>query len=76
VFALLLMDKSRTTEEVINQLEDIRIRTALRTTGGIQKDAAKLVCLPASTLNKKIAKYGIDVKEYRVPRSTSDNPAS
>lgn len=72
VVALLFMDKNRTTEEVISALEDIRIRTALRTTGGVQKDAARLVCLPPSTLNKKIAKYGIDVKAYRLARSGSD----
>lgn len=61
IFAIINMDKNASIDSIIGQIEKIRIEEALKVTSGQQKLAAKLINVPASTFNKKITKYNIDI---------------
>ena len=61
VLAVLLMNRDASVDEIIGRIEKLRIEEALKVTNGQQKNAAALINLPPSTLNKKIAKYAIEV---------------
>jgi len=67
VIAVLRMNRSSSFELVIREIEKIRIQEALKVTSGQQKSAAKILGLTASTLNKRISKYNIDVSGFKKP---------
>lgn len=62
--ALLKIDKSATVREVTSELEKVFIVQALKMTCGNQSTAARLLKIPAPTLNKRIKKYGLDLAVF------------
>lgn len=68
VLIVVRMDDHETTANLLSQLETVRIKNALRASGGVQKNAAKLVSLSPPALSRKITNYGIDTSEYHQPR--------
>ena len=52
-------------DEILGNIEKLRITEALRASNGMQRNAAKLLSVPPSTLNKKIAKYDINAEAYQ-----------
>jgi transcriptional regulator with PAS, ATPase and Fis domain len=65
LISVLTLKNINTLDEILGNIEKIRITEALRTSNGMQRNAAKLLSVPPSTLNKKIAKYKIDVETYQ-----------
>ncbi|MBL4582646.1 MAG: hypothetical protein JKY29_12585, partial [Gammaproteobacteria bacterium] len=63
--SVLTLKNINTLDEILGNIEKIRITEALRASNGMQRNAAKLLSVPPSTLNKKIAKYKIDVEDYQ-----------
>ncbi|MBL4571830.1 MAG: helix-turn-helix domain-containing protein, partial [Gammaproteobacteria bacterium] len=63
--SVLTLKNINTLDEILGNIEKIRITEALRASNGMQRNAAKLLSIPPSTLNKKIAKYKIDVEDYQ-----------
>src|SRR5262249_17293153 len=54
------------------RFEKSLLKAALDQTKGVQIQAAKLLGLKITTLNSKIARYGIDLHEHRVRPQDSD----
>ena len=59
-----------TLDEILGNIEKLRITEALKASNGMQRNTAKLRSVSPSTLNKKIAKYEI------VPKTFSDLASS
>ena len=64
ILAVVMMDKNSSIDEILARIEKLRIEEALKVTRGEQKSAARLIDIPPSTLNKKIAKLNIQVSQY------------
>lgn len=58
----------QTLDDLLINIEKLRITEALKATNGKQTVAAELLKIPASTLNRKITKYGIEATEFRGQR--------
>jgi len=59
-------------DQIIERLDEVRIRQALKASNGNQRTSARLINLTEPTLSRRIARYKIDVSEYqRRPRPTS-----
>lgn len=65
LMSVLTVKNINTLDEILGSIEKIRITEALRASNGMQRNAAKLLSLPPSTLNKKIAKYKIDAEDFQ-----------
>ena len=65
LMSVLTLKNISTLDEILGNIERLRITEGLRASNGMQRNAAKLLGVPPSTLNKKIAKYNIDVEEYQ-----------
>jgi DNA-binding NtrC family response regulator len=65
VMSVLRLKNINTLDVILGNIEKIRITEALRATNGMQRNAAKLLNVPPSTLNKKIAKYKIAAESYQ-----------
>ncbi len=65
LMSVLTLKNINTLDEILGNIEKLRITEALRASNGMQRNAAKLLSVPPSTLNKKIAKYNIDVEDYQ-----------
>lgn len=65
LISVLTLKNINTLDEILGNIEKIRITEALRASNGMQRNAAKLLSVPPSTLNKKIAKYKIDAEDYQ-----------
>lgn len=65
LISVLTLKNINTLDEILGNIERIRITEALRASNGMQRNAAKLLSVPPSTLNKKIAKYKIDADDYQ-----------
>lgn len=65
LMSLFTLKNMNTLDEIMANIEKLRITEALRASNGMQRNAAKLLDVPPSTLNKKIAKYKIDTEVYQ-----------
>lgn len=65
LMSVLTLKNINTLDEILGNIEKLRITEALRASNGMQRNAAKLLSVPPSTLNKKIAKYEIDAEAYQ-----------
>lgn len=65
LLSVLTLKNINTLDEILGNIEKLRITEALRASNGMQRNAAKLLSVPPSTLNKKIAKYKIDPEQYQ-----------
>jgi hypothetical protein len=65
LMSVLTVKKINTLDEILGSIEKVRITEALRASNGMQRNAAKLLSVPPSTLNKKIAKYSIDAEAFQ-----------
>jgi len=65
LMSVLTLKNINTLDEILGNIEKLRIAEALRASNGMQRNAAKLLSVPPSTLNKKIAKYKIVVEDYQ-----------
>ncbi|MDA0281700.1 MAG: hypothetical protein O3C29_14915 [Proteobacteria bacterium] len=65
LISVLTLKNINTLDMILGNIEKIRITEALRASNGMQRNAAKLLNVPASTLNKKIAKYKIVAEDYQ-----------
>lgn len=68
LLSVITMKNIQTLNEILVNIEKIRIVEALKAANGKQNNAAELLNIPASTLNRKITKYGIDAAAYRADR--------
>ncbi|MEX0963815.1 MAG: helix-turn-helix domain-containing protein [Pseudohongiellaceae bacterium] len=66
LLSVLTQKNINTLDEILGNIEKLRITEALRASNGIQRNAAKLLSVPPSTLNKKIAKYDIQAEEFQL----------
>lgn len=66
LLSVLTLRNINTLDEILGNIEKLRITEALRASNGMQRNAAKLLSVPPSTLNKKIAKYNICADEFQV----------
>ncbi len=64
IMSVLTLKNISTLDEILRNIEKIRITEALKASNGMQRNAAKLLNVPPSTLNKKIAKYGICSEDF------------
>lgn len=65
LMSVLTLKNINTLDDILGNIEKIRISEALRASNGMQRNAAKLLNVPPSTLNKKIAKYKIVAEEFQ-----------
>lgn len=65
LLSVLTLKNINTLDEILGNIEKLRITEALRASNGMQRNAAKLLSVPPSTLNKKIAKYDICADEFQ-----------
>jgi len=65
LLSVLTLKNINTLDEILGNIEKLRITEALRASNGMQRNAAKLLSVPPSTLNKKIAKYKIDAEGFQ-----------
>lgn len=65
LLSVLTLKNINTLDEILGNIEKLRITEALRASNGMQRNAAKLLNVPPSTLNKKIAKYDIRADEFQ-----------
>lgn len=65
LLSVLTLKNINTLDQILGNIEKLRITEALRASNGMQRNAAKLLSVPPSTLNKKIAKYKIDAEAYQ-----------
>jgi DNA-binding NtrC family response regulator len=65
ILVLLKMNHNTSIDEIIRELEKVRIQEALKLANGQQKAAAKQLGVSASTLSKRLSKYNIDVTAYK-----------
>lgn len=68
LLSVLTVRNIQTLDDMLINIEKLRITEALKATNGKQTVAAELLNIPASTLNRKITKYGIEATEYRGQR--------
>jgi len=64
LMSVLTLKNINTLDEILGSIEKLRITEALRASNGMQRDAARLLSVPPSTLNKKIAKYDIHAEDF------------
>lgn len=65
LLSVLTLKNINTLDEILGNIEKLRITEALRASNGMQRNAAKLLSVPPSTLNKKIAKYNICAEDFQ-----------
>lgn len=65
LLSVITLKNINTLDEILGSIEKLRITEALRASNGMQRNAAKLLSIPPSTLNKKIAKYNINAEDYQ-----------
>lgn len=65
LLSVLTLKNINTLDEILGNIEKLRITEALRASNGMQRNAAKLLSVPPSTLNKKIAKYSICTEDFQ-----------
>ena len=65
LMSVLTLKNINTLDVILGNIEKIRITEALRASNGMQRNAAKLLNVPPSTLNKKITKYKIAAESYQ-----------
>ena len=65
LMSVLTLKNINTLDEILGNIEKLRITEALRASNGMQRNAAKLLSVPPSTLNKKIAKYEIRAEDFQ-----------
>jgi hypothetical protein len=65
IMSVLTLKNINTLDEILSNIEKLRITEALKASNGMQRNAAKLLSVPPSTLNKKIAKYDICFEDYQ-----------
>ncbi len=65
LMSVLTLKNINTLDDILGNIEKLRITEALRASNGMQRNAAKLLSVPPSTLNKKIAKYAINAEEFQ-----------
>lgn len=65
IVAIIKMDRTASVDEIIREIEKVRILEALRLTEGQQKSAAEILGVPPSTLNKRLTKYRIDAEQFK-----------
>ncbi len=65
ILVIMKMDHNVSFDAIIQELEKVRIHEALKRTDGQQKNAAELLGIPASTLNKRLNKYNIDADAFK-----------
>jgi len=65
LMAVIGLRKSDSLDEILGKIEEVRIREALKASNGRQNSAAELLGVPASTLCKKISKYGIQPEAFQ-----------
>lgn len=65
ILVIVKMDHNVSFDAIIQELEKVRIQEALKITEGQQKNAAELLGIPASTLNKRLNKYDIDADTFK-----------
>lgn len=68
LLSVITLKNIQTLDEILVNIERVRIIEALKATNGKQNNAAELLNIPASTLNRKITKYGIEASTYRGDR--------
>lgn len=68
LLSVLTMRNIQTLDDMLVNIEKVRIVEALKATNGKQYDAAQLLNIPPSTLNRKITKYGIEATAFRANR--------
>ena len=68
LLSVITLKNIQTLDEILVNIEKVRIIEALKSTNGKQNNAADLLNIPASTLNRKITKYGIEASAYRSDR--------
>ncbi len=68
LLSVITMKNIQILDEILVNIEKVRIVEALKATNGKQNNAAELLKIPASTLNRKITKYGIDATAYHADR--------
>ncbi|MFM1895912.1 MAG: hypothetical protein RLZZ385_986 [Pseudomonadota bacterium] len=64
LLAVMMMNRNSSVEDILIRIEKLRIEEALKVTRGEQKSAAKLIDIPPSTLNKKIARLNIQISNF------------
>lgn len=69
VLAVLKMNRNSSVEDIINEIEKVRIQEALKLTNGQQKTAADILNIPPSTLNKRITKHKINTNRFKFSNS-------
>jgi len=67
ILVIMKMDHNVSFDAIIRELEIVRIQEALKLTDGQQKNAAELLGIPPSTLNKRLNKYEIDADAFKKP---------
>ena len=65
LISVLTLKDINTLDGILGNIEKLRITEALRASNGMQRNAAKLLSVPPSTLNKKIAKYEICAEDFQ-----------
>lgn len=65
LISVLTLKDINTLDGILGNIEKLRITEALRASNGMQRNAAKLLSVPPSTLNKKIAKYDICAEDFQ-----------
>ncbi len=65
LMSVLTQKNINTLDEILGNIEKLRITEALKASNGMQRNAAKLLSVPPSTLNKKIAKYEICAEDFQ-----------
>ncbi len=65
ILSVLTLKSINTLDTILGNIEKLRITEALRASNGMQRYAAKLLSVPPSTLNKKIAKYDICAEDFQ-----------
>ena len=65
ILVIMKLDHNVSFDTIIKELEKVRIQEALKLTDGQQKNAAALLGIPASTLNKRLNKYNIDADAFK-----------
>ena len=68
LLSVLTMRNIQTLDDMLLNIEKVRIVEALKATNGKQNIAAQLLNIPASTLNRRISKLGIEAANYRGSR--------
>jgi len=61
-------------QDEVRHFEAELIRSALIRTGGCQRRAARLLCMKVTTLNTKVRRYGIVLKNDELNKNGSGSP--